>query len=89
MKTLPSKIEKAKKKPTRSEEKKKGEYMGFNKLVSELKKKSKDENEFEKSMVTALTKAVNNPEALAAWIGRKKYGKEAYQKMAAKGKKKK
>lgn len=30
-----------------------------------------------------------NPKALAAWIGRKKYGKERYQKLAAKGRKSK
>jgi len=33
-------------------------------------------------------KGVKNPEALAAWIGRKKYGKKRFQKLAAKGKKK-
>lgn len=27
-----------------------------------------------------------DPRALAAWIGRKKYGKEKFQEMAAKGK---
>ena len=30
---------------------------------------------------------VRNPKALAAWIGRKKYGKNKFQKMAAKGRK--
>jgi hypothetical protein len=30
---------------------------------------------------------VHDPGALAAYIGRKKYGKAAFQKMAAKGKK--
>lgn len=33
----------------------------------------------------ALTKKVGSP-ALAAWIGRKKYGKAKFQKLAAKGK---
>jgi hypothetical protein len=32
-------------------------------------------------------KGVEDPAALAASIGRKKYGKEAFQKMAAKGRK--
>lgn len=32
---------------------------------------------------------VSNPDALAAAIGRKKYGKEKFQKLAAAGKKKK
>jgi len=34
-------------------------------------------------------KGVKNPGALAASIGRKKYGKAAFQKMAAKGRKRK
>mgnify|MGYP006977954602 CR=1 FL=1 len=34
-------------------------------------------------------KGVKDPEALAAWIGRKKYGKERFQRLAAKGRKKK
>jgi hypothetical protein len=34
-------------------------------------------------------KGATNPKALAAWIGRKKYGKERFQKLSAKGKKKK
>jgi len=33
-----------------------------------------------------LAKKVKSP-ALAAWIGRKKYGKAKFQKMAAKGRK--
>jgi len=33
-------------------------------------------------------KGVKDPEALAAWIGRKKYGKERFQKLAQKGRKK-
>jgi hypothetical protein len=33
--------------------------------------------------------AVRDPAALAAWIGRKKYGKEKFQKMATAGKRKK
>lgn len=32
-------------------------------------------------------KGVRTPGALAAWIGRRKYGKKRFQKMAAKGRK--
>ena len=46
-------------------------YMGFKKTVGALKKQD----------------GVENPEALAASIGRKKYGKTAFQKAAAAGKK--
>jgi hypothetical protein len=31
-------------------------------------------------------KGATNPGALAAWIGRKKYGKKRFQKLAVKGK---
>ncbi len=31
-------------------------------------------------------KGVTNPGALAAWIGRRKYGESGFQKMAARGK---
>lgn len=34
-------------------------------------------------------KGARTPGALAAWIGRKKYGKARFQKLAAKGRKKK
>ncbi len=33
-------------------------------------------------------KGARTPDALAAYIGRKKYGKSTFQKLAAKGKKK-
>ena len=32
------------------------------------------------------SKGAENPKALAAWIGRKKYGKKKFQTAAAKGK---
>jgi len=32
---------------------------------------------------------VKDPEALAAWIGRKKYGKERFQELSEKGRKRK
>lgn len=44
-------------------------YMGFRKLTAELAKRP----------------GVTDPKALAAWIGRRKYGKEKFQAMAAKG----
>ncbi|NDB58984.1 hypothetical protein EB001_11085 [bacterium] len=46
-------------------------YIGFAKLKNQLARKP----------------GVNNPAAVAAAIGRKKYGKEKFQKMAAAGKK--
>lgn len=46
-------------------------YMGFEKLKGELSRKG----------------GIQNPGALAASIGRKKYGKAKFQKAAASGKK--
>jgi hypothetical protein len=46
-------------------------YVGFKKLKGQLAKK----------------KGVRNPGAVAASIGRKKYGKAKFQKAAAQGKK--
>lgn len=41
------------------------------------------------AMVEALeAKGAKNPRALAAWIGRKKFGKKRFQQMAAAGRKK-
>jgi hypothetical protein len=34
-------------------------------------------------------RGVKNPEALASWIGRKKYGKQRFQALALKGRKRK
>lgn len=43
-----------------------------------------------KNIVRKLSsEGANDPEALAAWIGRDKYGKSIFQSMAARGKKKK
>lgn len=40
-----------------------------------------------KQLTSKLSKqGVKNPKALAAYIGRKKYGKQRFQKLAAKGK---
>ena len=39
--------------------------------------------------LTKSLKGARNPKALAAWIGRKKYGKKKFQKLAAKGRRKK
>jgi len=42
-----------------------------------------------KALKSALAKkGATNPGALAAWIGRKKYGKARFQKLAVRGKKK-
>ena len=41
-----------------------------------------------KNLVSKLkSKGVQDPKALAAYIGRKKFGKAKFQKLAAKGKK--
>lgn len=42
---------------------------------------------FKKTEKALEKKGAKDPEALAAWIGRKKYGKEKFQKAAASGKK--
>jgi hypothetical protein len=42
---------------------------------------------FEKTTAALAAKGAKNPKALAAWIGRKKYGKEKFQAAAASGKK--
>jgi hypothetical protein len=44
---------------------------------------------FKKLVSDLKDRGVKDAKALAAWIGRKKYGKEKFQKMAAKGRKKK
>lgn len=42
---------------------------------------------FEKTTAALAARGAKNPKALAAWIGRKKYGKSKFQKAAAAGKK--
>ena len=43
-----------------------------------------------KKLTKSLKKGgARNPKSLAAWIGRKKYGKKKFQKLAAKGRRKK
>jgi len=44
---------------------------------------------FKKLAADLKKKGVKDPKALAAWIGRKKYGKKRFQAMAAKGRKRK
>lgn len=44
---------------------------------------------FKKLTKQLAAKGAENPKALAAWIGRKKYGKKRFQELAAKGKKRK
>ena len=59
-------------------------HMGFEKLVASLahRKDAELTAEEEKCLADA---GVRDPAALAAWIGRKKLGKEAFQKKAAAG----
>jgi len=76
----------------------------FKELVRDLKKKSLGESPIIKSLdemidfdinnndineLENIIKAAKDPEALAAWIGRKKYGKKRYQELAEEGKKEK
>ncbi len=81
-------------KPTRSGEKEAGRYIGFKKLVKKLAaKKSLDfskQIEFllEKALVSKSSK-VFDPKAVAASIGRKKYGPKKFAMMSAAGKRKK
>jgi len=42
---------------------------------------------FKKLETTLSNRGAEDPAALAAWIGRKTYGKSKFQKLAAKGKK--
>jgi hypothetical protein len=55
-----------------------------------MKKKPKlgSGKRFKKLSAKLKKQGVKNPKALAAAIGRKKYGKAKFQKMAAKGRKK-
>ncbi len=70
--------------PTPIEEK----HLGFKKLVKQLVKKGIP-REHESYLREATDEELaEGAEALAAWIGRKKYGKEKYQKMAAAGRRK-
>ena len=59
-------------------------------LLDEEKKKKKPKlgtgERFEKLKKKLATQGVDDPAALAASIGRKKFGKKKYQKLAAKGK---
>lgn len=62
----------------------------FKALVGKLKKKRVGKTARGRKMAKALpgkTGKVKSPKALAAWIGRKKYGKAKFQKMAVGGKK--
>lgn len=52
----------------------KGKRIGFKKLKSQLARRRGK-------------RKVRNPGGLAAYIGRKKYGKKKFQRMAAKGRK--
>jgi len=61
------------------------------KAYERVKKTSKPgEGSRFKALSKALAaKGAKNPDALAAWIGRKKYGKKRFQQMAAKGRRSK
>jgi hypothetical protein len=70
-------------------------YMGFKKLVKSLKskgikgeKKEEDDEEMDDEEMNEAYQVFlkEGAEALAAWIGRKKYGKEKFQQMSKAGK---
>jgi len=50
---------------------------------------AKSGSRFKKLTGQLRQKGAKNPKALAAWIGRKKYGKKKFQQMAAAGRKRK
>ena len=54
---------------------------------TEVAKDVVQESKFSKLSAKLKKKGADDPDALAASIGRKKYGKEKFQEMAAKGKK--
>jgi len=53
-----------------------------------MKKQSKSNKHFSKLAAQLKKEGADDPKALAAYIGRKKLGKEAFQKKAAAGRKK-
>lgn len=64
----------------------------FSSLVRELKGRKVGQTARGRKMAAALpgsTGQVKNPAALAAFIGRKKFGKERFQKLSIAGRKKK
>ena len=42
---------------------------------------------FKKLVIKLKRKGASNPSALAAWIGRRKYGKQGFDRLAVKGRK--
>jgi hypothetical protein len=66
----------------------KGRGKGYGKTKGPIGTPVKEKEEKDDDEVK-LAEAVRDPAALAAWIGRKKYGKKKYQEMAAAGRKKK
>jgi len=59
-----------------------GSGKRFKSLVGKLRRKKGRTR-------TGKSRKVRSPKALAAWIGRRKYGKKRFQKMAAAGRKRK
>ncbi len=50
-------------------------------------KSVKKQSKFQKLVNQLSKKGVKEPKALAAWIGRRKYGKERFQQMSQEGRK--
>lgn len=55
-------------------------------MITKNKAKLGTGTRFKQLTSKLLKQGVKNPKALAAYIGRKKYGKQRFQKLAAKGK---
>lgn len=53
-----------------------------------MKAKLGEGTRFRKLAADVAAHGAKNPKALAAWIGRKKYGKKRFQKLAASGRRK-
>ena len=64
--------------------------IGRSKVLKQVSKPKLGSGKRFKSLTKKLKKkGAKNPKALAAYIGRKKYGKKKFQKLASKGKRRK
>ena len=55
-------------------------------LMGEVRENLQNPTKFEKLTEELRAKGAKTPKALAAWIGRKKYGKKKFQSMSVRGK---
>ena len=59
--------------------------MGMGRLVAHKSMRLGGGGKYEKLVNSLRANGADDPRALAAWIGRKKYGKAKFQALAAKG----